>query len=319
MGDFDLARWIAEHNLPVKREAPWNGGRKWVLNPCPWNPDHRDNSAYIVQFPNGAIAAGCHHNGCQGKGWHELRDLYEPGWRDRREERTKAKKVKVKESVSEAEPEKKSKALRLIELAGEAQLFHTPDGDPYATFEVDGHKETWPLRSKGFKRWLLRRFYQEEGKPGGQAIEDALQTLEAKAHFDSPEFPVYSRVAEKGGNIYLDLGDENWQAVEITPAGWRVVADPPVKFRRARGMAALPVPVKGGSIDELCAFVNVPDEDSWRLLVAWLVMAFRPTGPYPILILQGEQGSAKSTTARVLRALVDPSTAPLRTTPREER
>lgn len=228
-------------------------------------------------------------------------------------------KSKGNGAAGEAGNERKSKAQVLTELAGEAQLFHTRDGDTYATFQVDGHKETWPLRSKGFKRWLLRRFYQQEGKPGGQAIEDALQTLESKAHFDSPEFPVYSRVAEKGGNIYLDLTDENWQAVEITPTGWRVVADPPVKFRRARGMAPLPTPVKGGSVDELRAFVNVPDEDSWRLLVAWLVMAFRPTGPYPILILQGEQGSAKSTTARVLRALVDPSTAPLRTTPREER
>lgn len=228
------------------------------------------------------------------------------------------KKAAGASSDTAAEPEKKSKAQVLIELAGEAQLFHTPDGNTYATFQVDGHKETWPLRSKGFKRWLLRRFYQKEGKPGGQALEDALATLEAKAHFDGPELPVYTRVAGSE-TIYLDLGNESWQAVEITSTGWQVVSDAPVKFRRARGMAALPVPVKGGSIDELRAFVNVPDEDSWRLLVAWLVMAFRPTGPYPILILQGEQGSAKSTTARVLRALVDPSTAPLRTTPREER
>jgi putative DNA primase/helicase len=54
-------------------------------------------------------------------------------------------------------------------------------------------------------------------------------------------------------------------------------------------------------------------------LVAWLAAACRPHGPYPLLILQGEQGSAKSTTAKLLRRLIDPSTAPLRTPPREER
>lgn len=107
--------------------------------------------------------------------------------------------------------------------------------------------------------------------------------------------------------------------MEITPNGWQVVADPPVKFRRAKGVLALPCPVVGGSIDELRAFVNVPDEASWRLLVAWLVAAMRPIGPYPVLFLQGEQGSAKTTTARVLRAMVDLNTAPLRTIPREER
>jgi hypothetical protein len=55
------------------------------------------------------------------------------------------------------------------------------------------------------------------------------------------------------------------------------------------------------------------------LLLSWLAAALRPTGPYPVLILQGEQGSAKSTAQRILRALADPSTVPLRTTPREER
>lgn len=81
---FDLERWLAEHALPVSRVGAWGGGRRWVLSVCPWNPEHTDRAAYIVQFPNGAIAAGCHHNACRGKGWHELRDAVEPGWRDRR-------------------------------------------------------------------------------------------------------------------------------------------------------------------------------------------------------------------------------------------
>ena len=45
-------------------------------------------------------------------------------------------------------------------------------------------------------------------------------------------------------------------------------------------------------------------------------MSFCPVGPYPILKLLGEQGSAKSTTARVLRAIIDPNTAPIRAEPR---
>ncbi len=64
--------------------------------------------------------------------------------------------------------------------------------------------------------------------------------------------------------------------------------------------------------------MNVRQED-WPLLLAWLLMAFSPRGPYPVLGLSGEQGSTKSTTARVLRSLLDPSSAPLRTAPREER
>ncbi len=43
----------------------------------PWNPDHRDCSAYTLQFANGAIAGGCHHHGCQGRKWRDLRALFD--------------------------------------------------------------------------------------------------------------------------------------------------------------------------------------------------------------------------------------------------
>jgi P4 family phage/plasmid primase-like protien len=81
-GAFDLQRWIDDHRVTVKFSAPWNNGRKWILDPCPWNSDHTGGSAFIIQQPGGAIGAGCHHNSCQGNGWHELRDVHEPGWRD---------------------------------------------------------------------------------------------------------------------------------------------------------------------------------------------------------------------------------------------
>jgi AAA domain len=81
---FDLEHWIAEHQLEVSGPDPWNGGRKWIFAVCPWNPAHTNRSAGIFQLPNGAIGARCHHNGCTGKDWHALRDLVEPGWRERR-------------------------------------------------------------------------------------------------------------------------------------------------------------------------------------------------------------------------------------------
>lgn len=77
-GGFDLQRWIEKYNLFVVCTGEWNGGKKYILNPCPWNPDHTNRAAYIVQFANGKIAAGCHHNGCADKNWHSLRDIYEP-------------------------------------------------------------------------------------------------------------------------------------------------------------------------------------------------------------------------------------------------
>jgi hypothetical protein len=53
---------------------------------------------------------------------------------------------------------------------------------------VNGHRETWPIRSKGFRRWLARCFYgATQGAPSSEALASALNVIEAKAHFDAPE------------------------------------------------------------------------------------------------------------------------------------
>ncbi|HXE63190.1 MAG TPA: YfjI family protein [Bryobacteraceae bacterium] len=83
--EFDLEEWISRHGLPVKRVCDWKGGRKWILNPCPWSETHADNGAFIAQTSTGMIAAGCHHASCQGHTWRDLRLMYEPDAYDKPE------------------------------------------------------------------------------------------------------------------------------------------------------------------------------------------------------------------------------------------
>jgi hypothetical protein len=80
---FDLTGWIHTHDLDVAGPTDWQGGQRWIFRVCPWNSDHTNRAAYLVRLKNGAIAAGCHHNGCSGKDWYALRDLLEPGWREK--------------------------------------------------------------------------------------------------------------------------------------------------------------------------------------------------------------------------------------------
>jgi hypothetical protein len=185
---------------------------------------------------------------------------------------------------------------------------------------VNGHRENWPIRSKGFKRWLLRGFYEStQSAASSDATQAALGVLEARAQFDAPEHEVHVRVAGLEGCIYIDLADRDWRAIEIDESGWRVVADPPVYFRRSSGMKPLPEPVAGGSLKgDLRPLLNVKTDDEFVLTVAWLLAALCPTGPYPVLALAGEQGSAKSMRSNFLRALIDPNSVPLRALPRSE-
>jgi hypothetical protein len=213
-----------------------------------------------------------------------------------------------------------SQADILIGLAADAGLFHAADGTGYVDLEINGHRETWPIRSKGFRRWLARRFYEEiVGAPNSEALQSALNVIEARAHFDAPQLEVHIRVAGHDGRLYLDLADDAWRAVEIDEAGWRIVEEPPVRFRRAAGMKPLAAPVTGGSIETLRSFLNVSGDDDFVLVVAWALAVLRNRGPYPVIVLSGEQGSAKSTFSAILRSLLDPNSAPLRALPREDR
>ncbi|MBA3431304.1 MAG: ATP-binding protein [Actinobacteria bacterium] len=186
------------------------------------------------------------------------------------------------------------------------------------------HRETWPLRSTGFRRWLTHRFFTEEAKaPGSQAVIDVVRTLEASAVVDGAEQPTYIRVAEHEGAIWVDLCNERWEAVQITREGWSVVPSTavPVRFLRYKGMTALPHPVGGGDLTELRPFVNVQDDGDFSLVVGFLLCALRQYAnmKYPVLCFVGEQGSAKSVMTRVVKKLLDPSTSDLRSEQKEAR
>jgi hypothetical protein len=209
----------------------------------------------------------------------------------------------------------KSSADLLVELAGEAELFHTRDGSAYADIAVNGHRETWSVRSRGFQRWLRRLFYEAtRGAPSGEAMQSALGVIEAKADFDGPMREVFVRVGGACDRIYLDLADEAWRAMEVSSGGWRVVDNPDVRFRREPGTTALPIPERGGTVRLLRPFLNVRSDDDFRLVVAWMLAALRHQGP--VLVLTGEHGTAKTTFMVVIRSLVDPHSSPKRPLPR---
>ncbi len=77
---LDVEALLRKAGVEVSRSGPWNGGRRWVLATCPFNPEHDDRSAFVVQLASGAVDAGCHHNGCAGKGWREMRAVLDPSW-----------------------------------------------------------------------------------------------------------------------------------------------------------------------------------------------------------------------------------------------
>jgi hypothetical protein len=317
---FSIDTWIAEHGLSVNGPQPWAKGRKWIFPVCPWNAEHANHSAYIIEHASGAIAAGCHHNGCHGKGWHDLREMFEPGYsRDRKISRATDA---GEEATQAGNRPGLTQAQTLVQIGSQAELFRTAEGQLYARVLVNGHHEVLNIgeRGSGFASWLIWEFHAlKQAHPSATAVTQALEFLRAKARFDSPLRDVWTRVAWQEDTIYLDLANDAWEAVKITADGWDIVTEPPVYFRRAKGMLPLPHPDRHGTIQDLHTLINAKASNyDLKLIDGWLVHTLMPNGPYAVLAIHGEQGSTKSMLTKILRQSIDPNQSPSRLAPKEE-
>lgn len=113
---INIRDFCETHGIEISHEKLLNtGGNCYVLNSCPWNPEHTDKGAYIIQYPNGKIVAGCHHDSCNGENWSTLLKKFPDVKYDT--EPPKSKPLESKEGMSAAQI-----LLDEIKQAGQAIL-----------------------------------------------------------------------------------------------------------------------------------------------------------------------------------------------------
>jgi hypothetical protein len=215
--------------------------------------------------------------------------------------------------------EKKSAATVLLDIAESIYGFGVSDGGEAYGVPRDGAKVVLLLRGgkASLRAQLAREYRRRTGKVAPQqALADALLTIEGIAQEQDGEATLYQRVARHGGALWLDVGDLTGRAIRITAAGWSIQDRAPVLFKRTALNSPLPVPVPGADLDELWSWLNVTPEDR-PLVAAWLVSALHDAMPHPILGLFGEQGTGKTTAAKVLVMTLDPGPVPARKPPKD--
>jgi hypothetical protein len=214
---------------------------------------------------------------------------------------------------------RKSAATELVQLAEDFAFFHDAQDRAFVRLQINGHIEVWPVESTKFRKLLAQMFYKRMGRTiNRNALADGIATLAGRACHDAPEEPVFLRVAPHGEKILIDLCDPQWRVIEVTPNGWQILDESAVAFIRTGSMQPLSEPGREGSIDPLWKLLNVTPAQH-PLVVGALLNYFHPDGPYFVLNFVGEQGTAKSCAARIVRQLIDPSETALRSPPREER
>ena len=296
---IDVEAYLEKFGLEVRSKSSWSGGMRWVLKNCPWNPDHTNGSAFVVQFGNGAVGAGCLHDSCRNETWQTLRSKLEPGWKNRKN---------AQESSAAGENPKESPADRLIRLAEACELFHTSLGEPYATVSQGKYRRNLSLLSRQFKQWLTREYYEGTGKAvSSDAMLQALGVLEAKAMYDGPEKKLYLRVAGHEAKFFYDLCDSDGNVLEIDCNGFGIATDPPDIFRRTKNMKAQVMPAPSGDARLLANHVRGKTLDDEILFVVTVGTCFIPGIAHPIQVTAGEKGAAKTTTMKMLRRIIDPA------------
>ncbi len=212
---------------------------------------------------------------------------------------------------------RKSQRAALMRLSRVATYWRDPAGVAYATVATQAGVLHHEVSGAAFRQWIARAYFDEcGGAPSPAALNEVVSDAAARGSFSADVRPVFLRVGADRGDILLDACDRDGVIVRIASGGVSAERDAAVAFRRVAGAAPLALPQGSECLSALREFINVTDDD-WPLVAGWLVAAVRPTGPFPVLFLHGEQGSGKSTQARVLRALIDPNFAALRAAPRD--
>jgi hypothetical protein len=221
----------------------------------------------------------------------------------------------------------------LINCAKAADIYRNDDGRPFAAFSRDiFDRECHPLRSSQFHAWLDQTFYEGYDRfPRAAAFRRALDLLDQRAARHPQRPPEAAlRVAQGLSEFHyededrcapirrfafaLDLGDlQQHRVAEVTSRRWAITYNGNFNFLRPPGAYSLPNPETGAGPDHLHYLRRLLrfSPADWCRILAWLLAALRPQGPYPILVLQGPPGSGKSFAARLLRALIDPVAVPL--------
>lgn len=300
--------YLIDQGLEIAREKEYQGGTCYVLKRCPFNPDHTDTGAYVIEYPNGKISAGCHHDSCSDKGWKDMLKLYP----DKRMKPPKRKK-------SEIEEENAVDTL-LKDIEEEQHTFyHDRAGTPYVCVRKDGFKQYMEVDGNDYRNYIRYLFYERYQKAvPREALQRVLDTLVVKAQLEKKEITPAYRCAYHESKIYYYLGDQEQTVICIDEEGYKVIAESPVPFIKKKNTSEQVLPQESDiSLRKMGTrywkFATVEDRIlHWVLLIS----RFIAEGSQPIIYYFGDRGSAKSTSMKLDKKIVDPSEIDIKALPK---
>lgn len=224
--------------------------------------------------------------------------------------------AKVATALGQLSPEPKKKETEEKPVSSYKRLKAKMEG-VFSFFSDDGiaylaskNGRALDLSSKDAEETLFLALQKAMGgdPPSPELQRQITVSKTAEAKHVGPFNSVHRRLAHLHGQYYLDLCRPDGKVVEMTAAGWRITDSPPGLYwrRKLTVETALPDPIPGGDVMLLGQVLNA-EGPSLKFLIAFLVAILRPQFSFPLLVLEGRAGSAKSGAAKILKFMVDPS------------
>lgn len=276
-----------------------------VLDSCPFKDHHTDKSAYVIEFYNGYIKAGCHHESCRDNDWNTLRKLYGINYMS-----------KNTDNIAEKDRHKETQEEIILDIVKELEIYKADMDDICAKIYINGQMKNLKVGSDTFRQWIILEYNKKtERIPSSENITKVVNLLKAKGMFLEP-VKIGQRCMAINDTIYYDLANSKGEVVKISKNGWEITTDSECIFDSNVMMKAQVRPIEYDSLNILDNYFRYKDENHLVLQKVALVSLFIDNIQRPICVLHGEKGSAKTSTMKLIRNIVDPSIVPTTSLPR---
>lgn len=219
------------------------------------------------------------------------------------------------------------------------QLNHSADNIPYMRVSVPGTSPKCYIISSSNRDLydIISGWYYKEKKIVVQptTIDQIIPVLKCEALHERPMKPLAIGVCQEGEKIYICANNKNAFSYEVECGSYqgfdefdprfKPCSDPPVNFLQSQDSLSYPCVYMMGFrsirevLDGFFELVNISNVEDRFITATWMVSTFLPLPAFPVLILQGEQGSGKSTATKLIHKAVDPRVSTLINIPDTER
>lgn len=200
------------------------------------------------------------------------------------------------------------------------EFFHTQDKVAYIVISSSSNQIVMKVDSESCADQIRLLAFEQLGTHLKRAaLKEVQSIIKSYAKINCPCEEISMRYENSSGNVYVHRGILDGGIVKISPDGYKILKSSGIRFYSPQGQKQLPRPKEGGSFKEFREmFRNISLKD-FKLVVSWMICVIHSKGPFPILVFQGEQGSAKTIFMKMVRDLLDPMLGSLISIPNSER